>query len=422
MDFGKIFILMMTIAIFAISYVRNKDLLSPVKIYVAYSFFFYVGFYSNAVLWETFYCYAALIASIGVSLFFEPSVKSVSKPINFLRRNNFYYKIWAFTIPGIAVKLYLIVEAGGIFEYLSSLVFRVRDWAGQGHLLIWFYIIPVINLVYFSEVIYSKNKSFSIIFGYVCHFCVFLLIGLMTGSRSYIAITILGMLFVYSYIVKPVKIVSIAIFGISLMLLAGFIGAARNNFDNIGSESFFSSATSIGEFESTQLSYGIIPLEIIFGSAEHENLLGETYLSILTNYIPRGIYPSKPDTGGIAFTKIYMDDQWGGLSNLATGSVTEAVMNFGIIFGVPFGIVLNFLLFMIGCFLYRKTIVCSKGGFRRISTIHIVMYYYSILSIARFSFAEFTDILQSLVFYALIPCFVFFYFSREKSTNISKGS
>lgn len=69
---------------------------------------------------------------------------------------------------------------------------------------------------------------------------------------------------------------------------------------------------------------------------------GKTYLTVFTNFIPRYIYPDKPDTGGISFTKIYTGNKYRGLSNLATDSITEGIVNFGLVMGEASGLFLHY--------------------------------------------------------------------------------
>lgn len=394
---------MVTILIGVLAWKRNRDPFSPVKIYLAYSVFFYLGIYIDSVRWETFLCYAALIFSIGLCLAFEPQLTERSQSVEYPKLPRLYRLIWLFSIPGILVKIYFIYEAGGLFDYVANLAFRVRDWAGRGHFVIWFNILPALSLIYFCGIIADRNRSWRSITAYGAHFIIFLVVGLITGSRSYIAITLLGMVVMYSYLVKPVRLRWIVATVFLLVILAGVIGAARNNFGNIENGELLESVTSLEEFETTQIRYGIIPLEIIFESSEKTGLFGTTYVSLFTNFIPRSIFPNKPDTGGIAFTKIYTDDQWGGLSNLATGAVTEAILNFGKPLGIAIGIALNAATLVLGCLIYRRFMYRKSSAGKHVTVFHVAAYFYIIISFARFSFAEFTDIFQSMIFYALIP-------------------
>jgi len=125
-----------------------------------------------------------------------------------------------------------------------------------------------------------------------------------------------------------------------------------------------------------------------------------TYVSLLTNFIPRKLYPDKLDTGGIVFTKIYTGDQWGGLSNLATGPVTEGIVNFGFSFGFIIGFLSLCFFLVLGVFIYSKLpqILTKKDSYA-----HVVLYIYLLLAFARYSYSEFSYTFYTYVLYYLIP-------------------
>ena len=200
----KLTLAVSTLLIALLAWVKNKDPFSPVKIYLSYSVFFYLGIYIDEVRWETLACYMALLISIGICLVFESPNSTSRRVILFPRHHRLRVTIWLLSVPGILIKGYLIYDAGGLFEYASNLAFRVRDWAGMGHLTVWFNILPALSLIYFCSIISDKKKNWRSVFGYGVHFIIFLAIGLLTGSRSYVAFTFLGMVMMYSYIVKPV--------------------------------------------------------------------------------------------------------------------------------------------------------------------------------------------------------------------------
>ncbi len=392
----------MTVLICAVSWWKNKDPFSPVKIYLVYSIFFYSGIYFSEVRVETIACYFFLLISIFISLFVEPECNDFRTHTLGINSLTLYRSVWILSIPGVFVKLLFIYEAGGIVDYINNLAFRVQEWSGRGHLVMWFYMLPTLNLVYFCALITDSKRNFRRIVFYVAHFIVFFSVGLITGSRSFIALTLLGMIFTYSYLVRRVKIKYIISLAFLLIALAGVIGGVRNQFGNITGSTSINDIDIISKFENSQIHYGTIPLEILFASPERPLLYGSTYLSLMTNFIPRNIFPDKPDTGGIAFTKIYTDDQWGGLSNLATGAITEASINFGIPTGIVVGIVTNLIFFLFGCFVYGR-LSHSKIAQRQ-PVISMVIYFYFILTAARYSFSEFTDIFQTFIFFMVLPC------------------
>ena len=131
-----------------------------------------------------------------------------------------------------------------------------------------------------------------------------LAIGLLMGSRSFIAIPLLGYLLSYSYFKRRVSFGIVVVFLIFLVILVGVLGAVRNNYGTTISD--ISMLFSMDSFELAHFSYGANPLEIVFSSGSHPLLMGESYLSLFTNFFPRSIFESKLQTGGVTFTHYYM--------------------------------------------------------------------------------------------------------------------
>lgn len=352
MDYIKIFIFIETLLIIFIAVKSNPDIFSPVKFYLIFSIFFYLNIYVKDVNIETLACYFFIIQIIGLCAFIEK--KLATKIIIYQDYNLFIGKVvWILTIPPLFIMWYYIYDAGGLFEYLGILALRVQAWSGHGPLTMVINWLPTLNLVYFSSLLLSKKTGFLNILSYSLHFILFIIIGLLTASRSYIGISILGMAVVWAYLIGIPKIRNLVLISISLIAFAGYMGAVRNNYGE--GMTFDSLAMSLTEskFESTQMSYGIDPLEVIFTAPEKAPLLGVTYLTLFTNVIPRSFWINKPDTGGLIFTKEYTDDQ-SGLSYFATGAITEAVMNFGKLPGLAFGIIEILFIFITGSLAYNK--------------------------------------------------------------------
>lgn len=407
----KLLLGVVVLFICVIAVCRNNDLMSPAKFYLLYTVFFYGAIYFTEVSGPSLIVYIVLLLSILLVVLTEPG----GEPIKFKRVDvgrRVYISIWLLTLPGIAVKVYFIVQSGGVIGYLNLLGLRVQEWRGQGHLIMWFYMVPALNLLYFVYLIYDERRSKVRWLLYSLHFMIFLAIGVLTASRSFVAMTVVGMVVGYNYFVRRISLTAIVSIAMVVSIFVGVNGAVRNLYGGIGAEGFKLSHISAGlqEMESTHFSYGLIPLEIIFNDSNElrELYVGSTYFSLFTNLIPRSIYPDKPRTGGIAFTQDYANDEWGGLSHLATGAVTEGVINFGYFFGVLFGLLLNLVLFVFGIFLY-KTLKQNCKLANTNAPIYFVCYFYTVLSISRFSFAEFTDLWQSLLIFCVIPCcFVLF--------------
>ena len=411
----KIFIFLETVVLVLIAMRKNPDIFSPAKFYLLFSVFFYLNIYVADVKIETLMCYFILIQIVGICALLE---KKLPYKLNINSDSILSYEavLWGLTLPPLIIMYSYINDAGGVLEYLGILALRVQAWSGQGPLTMVLNWMPTINLVYFGYFISNKDKGFYKKFRYALHFALFVLIGLLTGSRSYVGISILGMVVVWAYVKGLPKTRNIVLVAFVLTVFAGYMGAVRNTYGEGMTFDSLANSLAASNFEGAQMSYGVDPLEIIFSTPEKPPLLGLTYLTLATNLIPRYYWPSKPDTGGLIFTKEYTDDQ-SGLSFYATGAITEAIMNFGKIAGLGFGIFEILILFISGSLAYNKyfCIMIKNGG--SVSILFIIGFYYLILSFSKISYGEFTDVFQALFMFNLLPLILISFFLRLKGAS-----
>ncbi len=399
----KLFLLLEILVIFAISYWRNRDIFSPSKIYLAYSTFFYIAIFFEPVLYETIFCYFLLIQSVGATVIFEKKYIMLPTIVSALNFRKFYKIIWLCSFPGIMAMGYMIYNSGGVVEHLSSLQYRVADWKGQGVLVIAFNMLPTLLLLYFAGKIGNPRKTVVNKLSFLAFVAVVFFIGIMTASRSYVAMPIIGVIVVWSYMIKQLRIRNLLVVVLFLIVFVSVMGALRNSkYSGESVIDYFENGFSTTEMELTHFSYGVNPLEHVFGYEEKVRLGGSTYLTLFTNFIPRSLWPNKPDTAGLIFTRLYTDDDTG-MSFIATGAIAEAILNFGKPFGVFFGSVTILVLFWGGCLFYNRSVVKAKLGVRRVSVYKLVAYFFTILTIARYFYGEFTDVFQSLIFFNLLP-------------------
>jgi hypothetical protein len=419
---GKVLFAVAIVLLAVVSLTKNRDYFSPVKFYLLYSTFFYVGIFTSDVRWETLLVYVTLILSIMLAQCLE-SDKDPSFARKFMVPRSVYVSIWLMTIPGVIVKLAFISESGGIFEYLISLAFRVEEWRGRGYLVVWFHLIPVLNLIYFSYLLVDAEKSAVKKVAYVLHFVIFIAIGLLTGSRSYIAIPIVGMVVSYSYLMKKVSFPTIVAMVCVIAVTTTVLGTVRNLIGSEDPDKIVESVIASENIELEHFSYGIKPLELLFSTSPGNPHLGLTYLSLLTNVFPRTIFPDKLDTGAIVFTREYTGDQWGGLSHLSTGSVSEGVLNFGLELGVLFGVVLNLIFMCVGVLWYNrlKAKHNQSKSYSLAFPIDLIIYVYFVLLAARISFGEFTDVHHTFLLYCLAPCMIVRHFAERASRKVFRA-
>ena len=402
MLYFKLLLLTETLLIFGLAWVRNPDPFSPVKFYLVFSIFFYLAIYFQDVRVETLLCYFVLIQAIAVCVFLEKRI--IRQVVVVGEKDGVLINriVWLLTIPPVVTMLYYVYDAGGVSQYFGVLARRVEAWKGHGAMTVLLNTLPVLNLVYFGSVVSTRKTNRKQLILYGLHFIIFVTIGLLTASRSYIGISILGMCVVWAYLVRVPRLRHLFMTSLVLILFAGFMGGVRNNYQDRMTIDSAKKILGHAKFETAQMGYGVSPLEVIFDSPEIVYMWGETYLTLITNMVPRTIWPEKPDTAGVIFTREYTADQTG-LSYFATGAVTEAIMNFGKPFGILFGLTSNFLLLISGSILYNRYICGNARDGQRVSLLLIVGFYYFVLSISKFSYGEFTDIFQTLVFFNLAP-------------------
>jgi hypothetical protein len=155
--------------------------------------------------------------------------------------------------------------------------------------------------------------------------------------------------------------------------------------------------------------YGLVPLELVLAS-DHEPRLhyGLTFLTALTNLVPRSIWPEKPDTGGVVLTKIYTGDAWQGGTNLSTGILTEGMLNFGIALGLLFGIVSLLAALVLVEYWYVRLLRQRMNAIGGKGMVQLVIYIVVMRSVIGLLFAEFTNTAVGLLFYIAPLVFVAF--------------
>ncbi|TDQ37593.1 oligosaccharide repeat unit polymerase [Thiopseudomonas denitrificans] len=389
----------------------NKDLLSPGKLFFIFTFLFYLGVFADDVSSLTIFAYLFLMTALAVVAFVDLRV-----PLSGLFRKQIvpvgkYIVLFLLFLPALFLKIKMVVDEGGIIAYLMSLAFRVIEFEGRGWVLVLFSSVQIVY-VYLCYIFMLDNRKNLLKFCFIfLSTIIFLFIGITSGSRSSLLMPLVSVLVMRHYLVKRISIMAIAGCLILFLFFIAFYGAFRNDFGGSGFSEFSLSKLNFAHFY-----YGTNPLEILASSDVNEPLLGATYATFLTNFLPRGLYPEKPDTGGLVFTKIYTGDQWGGMSNLAPGSFVEGIMNFGLIPGFLFGGFLTIVIMISSVCLFRKSILYffSGGSDFYFKGFFFIAAFNYVLVAARFSYSEFTNVFFSFILFVLFPLSVSYFFLRLK--------
>lgn len=385
-----------------ISYKKNKDPFSPIKIFTFFNGFFYLDIYSGNYEISVTAIYLLQCAAITLLAITEPSFDTIKKPTIKINHKKATIILWLLTAIPIFTQLRVISELGGIAQTIGNIAFRVEYFEGRGYLIILNSFMIVLNLLHLQVAIQAKKIQYTI--GYAVHFALLILIGLLSGSRSFIAMTALAGCIIFNYQEKIINIAKISMIATTLALLVGVLGQLRNTVTTEDNEITLRNFENGEKFELSHFKYGLIPLEIITSSELKELQYGATYLSLLTNFIPRSIFPEKLESGGIFFTRIYTNDAWGGTSNLATGAITEGIINFGWTAGVTIGMLSILTIYGAGLFLYKRYISSQK--YKR-NIFLLIPYTYVILLAGRYSYSEFSYIFFSFALTVLLPMVLF---------------
>lgn len=381
-----------------VSYYKNKDIFSPVKLYIFFNIFFYLNIYFSDYSLIILFTYFIQCLIIFLCALVEPySINIQNEKLN-IKLSQPITIIWLLSSISIINQIVVIIDMGGIFNYIGNIALRVQYFKGKGYILVLNNLISIMNITYFALLLNSKNSTKKHWLFFFIHFTIFVLMALISGSRSFLLMTILIEIAIFHYLHKRINLIKIMPFFLGIIFLIALLGGVRNSFDTSGKEIKIKGDNI--ELNSKHFEYGLIPLDIVYHSNDKELQYGKTYLSLITNFIPRAIYPDKLDSGGVVFTKIYTGDEWEGRSNLSTGAITEAIINFGPSLGLLIGLSNLLLFYLLGLYLYKK-IINNKN--KNLSYFKIIIYLYFILAFSRYSYSEFSYTFYTLILYVLIP-------------------
>jgi oligosaccharide repeat unit polymerase len=332
------------------AYYKNRDLFSPVKFYFIALITYFFDIFLNPQLDEVYFSYFLYLVVGLILIFIEAKmlVNFHSVIEKFQKRKlpvlhnpiKIFSTILLISIIPIAAQLYLISLMGGIELYFISMKLRVEAWLGLGHIIIFRDLMSIVNLFYFILLIcfdFKHKKVF--VFLYIVHFMLTIGIGMLSGSRSGILNTFLLNLMIFHYMIKRIKPIFLIPFFIFFLIGASFLEDVREQFriNDIEGVKLVNENSELSETLSNTSTfvYGIIPLNIIYQEKFTSLQYGLTYLTTFSNYIPRNIWPGKPDTGGVIITKFKKKGSYEGTTNYSPGLIVEGIINFGYILG-PF--------------------------------------------------------------------------------------
>lgn len=392
-----------------ISFHVNGDIFSPVKFYFLFLFVYFASiFYDEQSLYVyLIYVFFMLLGLIFV--FIEKSFVGDSNKFNFnkgdlpVSSGKILFFLWLLSLIPLGAQAYLISIMGGIEPYISSIQLRVTEWQGLGHIIFMRKIYPIINIVYFIIGVMYKVKNRRLWwFLFVFHFLALVFMGFLSGSRGGVLYGFLFIMIISHYYIKRISISKAFLSIVIFVVVAAFLGSIRNTFSYSSSEgvNLNHEGGSLSKMHLTR--YGIIPLDIILDD-EFTNLQhGVTFLSVVTNFVPRSIWPEKPDTGGVVITKFAKGTSYLGTSNYSPGIFAESVINFGYFYGALFSLLISTVVFLIVSYIYKKFIMIFCDQKYRVvnfyKAIFFSAFYLFVITIpGSLLFGEFTNLFMNLI-------------------------
>lgn len=326
--------------------VTNPDVLSPAKMFLATFCIFHIGGIISGVEHYELWSLVLLVLIVGIMIvFFEGSGNKPSNLKARIKEENIYILeeknrdrhfvkwIWFFSLPALLSQAFMIQYFGGIEGYFNVISLRVLEWQGLGWARTMISTLMPINLAYFAiGLIRSRSRTWWTLYGF--HFACLFIIGLLSGSRSGLLNIIALQIFCFHYVKGRIKIYKIFSVVVVLLLAALILGVARENLKYEDAQVVTGLDGDESSLKISTLNSGIDPLYLLVTADSIRLAYGSTFISMLTNIIPRKWWPEKPDTGGVYFTKVFTGDAWEGASNLTPTYLGEWVMNFGWIVGL----------------------------------------------------------------------------------------
>jgi len=393
----------------------NQDIFSPAKIFVinlvVYHFDIFLNDYSLATQ-VTYVFYVFLAFLLGWLEFFyhrnislKPCIDKRQYFIEKIKNQRVHGLIWFASSLPLLAQLYMFHHFGGVQQYLTALPGKVITFQGLGFYLIAISLFQVINLVYFTYLIMRVDCKKRELFIYLLHLSLGIALAVLSASRTGILIYFVYVAIILHYFYRPIRIITLMFLGVFLLLSAGVLEVTRYNF-SIDAIPTALKNKNIGQ--GAHFKYGLVPLELVYSRDITELHYGATYVSLVTNFIPRSIYPEKPDSGGVIFTDAYARDKIAKTTNLATGLLPEAFINFSFIGGVLFSIVAFILMFIPLLKYYTCMIRNKSSGFY--SSLRFPAYMLICNGVGAILVVEFTNLFLFLiikvVFIVLLVCVI----------------
>lgn len=402
----------------------SKDLFSPSKFYILYLFIYFGDIFINIQYDFVYTVYIFYIIFGYVIVFFEAIyLRSVTnkfiknKDILVNEKSILLFFCLISLIPLLS-QIYIIYAFGGLISYLNTISMRVIEWQGFGFLISLKRFFPIINIIFlYVGLRFSIKNKRTWWFFYTLHFLLLVCMGLLSGSRGSTLFGFVYLVVLFHFFHKNISIKTLIITIFLLLMTSAVLGNLRNSFDT--------SDVSLNEISFTEIiseaqliRYGITPLNILVEDEYFDYKYGTTYLSLITNFVPRKLLPEKFDTGGVVITKFRAgEDSYLGSSNYSPGVMAESIINFGY-FGPFFVILILFANFLVSVFFFKKIKLDMTSSFRSFHLFNIFIFLMFLTIPGGLLFGEFTTIFFS--FFIKLFLFIIVYVPLVKLMRVEK--
>lgn len=410
------------LACILLAFASNRDAMSPAKYYFGTCLVFFGGiFFNEKTPLEINACYLGMLGA-GVALVFlerrvfrargsgsrasSPNVRTLSPKTALVPavapslkgRNSKGINwrmdliVWLLSLIPILAMWELVRTFGSQIDLGDAISQRVMLFRGYGYLTITLSLLPPLNAAYYVLCLSRTQASGIMWLGWGAHVLLSLGVQLLTGSRTSILNILLFLVLVSHYCWRRFSLQFYAVLAIGLVVAASFLGTVRNTMKIEGANVDLRLERAEEIVDNAILSDGLRPLEVLFDSPIRSLQFGMTFLTLFTNPIPRNWWPGKPDTGGVVYTKVYLEDQWDGYSNATPGLLGESMMNFGHAVGLLFGFgALLGLQFWLGKWYVRLMVLRGRGEFNINYGLSVICFLCAVQFVNGLLTGEFTN-------------------------------
>ena len=380
------------------SLATNKDVFSPGKFYHLFLCVYFIDIFvspHNSYVYVTYAGYILLGFVISMlerlQLGRQHGPTLVAGP-KFRIPNSAIVVLWILSVVPLIAQLYVIHLSGGLDTFDTVFAHRVKEWQGLGHIRIWIKLLPLINLAYYAIGLLS-SRSLSWWLLYTLHLGLFILVAAPTGSRGLLLYQAVYMAMLYHYLRRNLRVATAGVLCCALLLTACFLGSFRQKIVGNLHDPLAVVNASLESLNFNSFEYGVIPLDIIFEDEFADYRYGTTFVSALTNFVPRRLWPSKFESGGVVLTRFAHGQAYIGTSHYSTGLLAESILNFGYGIGIALAAGMFIVIGSLNVRLYSYWLRCAPE--QKCSRFLFILLVYPLLVQVTGSllYGEFTNII-----------------------------